>query len=401
MSDLRSRRGLDWLNFFSANVQTGFGPFIAVYLTVQEWTEADIGLALSIGTIAAMVSQVPAGALVDQLRNKRKAALAAVLAIMGSALIFAFFPERAPVAIAEVLHGFASCVLTPAIAAISLALVGRAALGERLGRNARFASIGNGLAAAVMGACGSYVSERAVFLLTAALVVPALFALGAIRPADLTHRPHEEEVTHNDWAGIRRLLLSRGVLVFSLCAALFTLANAAMLPLAGNEITVQAGSGANIIIAACIVVPQAVVALISPAVGHLADRWGRRIVLVLGFSALPVRGVLLAVMGNPYELIAIQALDGVSGAALGVLLPLVASDLTRGTNRFNLCMGLIGLMVGVGATLSTALAGWIAEAFGHEAAFLGLGAAGLLAVLLVLVAMPETRPDAAAAAPAQ
>ena len=140
-----------------------------------------------------MVSQVPAGALVDALHNKRKAALAALLAIMGSALIFAFFPARLPVAIAEVLHGFASCVLTPAIAAISLALVGRAALGERLGRNARFASIGNGLAAAVMGACGSYVSERAVFLLTAGLAIPGLFALRAIRPEHLTHRPHAEE----------------------------------------------------------------------------------------------------------------------------------------------------------------------------------------------------------------
>ena len=417
MSDAPSRRGLDWLNFFAANVQTGFGPFIAVYLTVQAWTESQIGLALSIGTVAAMVSQVPAGALVDALRNKRKAAFAAVLAITGSALIFAFWPARLPVAIAEVLHGFASCVLTPAIAAISLALVGRAALGERLGRNARFASIGNGLAAAVMGACGTYVSERAVFLLTAALSIPSLIALRAIRPRDLSHRrvadqPEPEagntEATvpqagaavpeagaREGWAGVRRLFLSRGVLVFSGCAALFTLANAAMLPLAANEITLRAGSRANLIIAACIVVPQGVVALASPWVGHLADRWGRRPVLLLGFSALPIRGVLLALMGNPYSLVAIQALDGVSGAALGVLLPLISADLTRGTNRFNLCMGVIGLAIGVGATLSTTLAGAISQRFGHGIAFLGLGGAGLLAVLLVLVAMPETRLESA------
>ena len=190
------------------------------------------------------------------------------------------------------------------------------------------------------------------------------------------------------------------MLVFSICAALFTLANAAMLPLAGSVITQRAGSSANIIIAACIVVPQGVVALISPAVGQLADRWGRRVVLVLGFSALPLRGVLLALMGDPDPLVAIQALDGVSGAALGVLLPLVAADLTRGTNRFNLCMGVIGLAIGVGATVSTALAGWVAENFGHAAAFLGLGGAGLLAVILVLVAMPETRPDPVTEAPA-
>ncbi len=196
-----SGRGLDWLNFFAANVQTGFGPFIAIYLTVEAWTESEIGVALSIGTVAAMLSQVPAGALVDALRNKRRAALAAVLAIIGSALIFAFFPDRLPVAIAEVLHGFASCVLTPAIAAISLALVGRAALGERVGRNARYASIGNGLAAALMGACGTYVSERAVFLLTAALGVPSLIALFAIRLAGPVASPRRRPAGQRGCAG--------------------------------------------------------------------------------------------------------------------------------------------------------------------------------------------------------
>src|ERR1700692_1383042 len=136
---------LDWLNFFVANVQTGFGPFIAVYLTSEAWTQRDIGQVLSIGTFAAMLSQLPGGALVDALHNKRLAALAAALAIGASALIFAIAPRPLPVVVAEVLHGFASCMLMPAIAAISLQLVGRAGLGERLGRNARFSAIGSGV----------------------------------------------------------------------------------------------------------------------------------------------------------------------------------------------------------------------------------------------------------------
>ena len=106
-----------------------------------------------------------------------------------------------------------------------------------------------------------------------------------------------------------------------------------------------------------------------------------------------MRGLLLPLaVADPVVLVAVQALDGVGAAALGVLLPLIAADLTRGTNRFNLCMGVFGLATGIGATLSTAAAGVIAGWLGTGAAFVALAGAGLLAVLLVLFAMPETLP---------
>src|SRR6201993_776835 len=177
----RSLRGLDWLNFFVANFQTGFGPFISVYLTGVGWTQGAIGAALSAGTVAGMVSQVPGGALVDGLRNKRAAAAAAIIAIMASAL----WPALLLISLAEILHAFASSVLGPAIAALSLALVDPSAFGERLGRNARFLAIGNAFAAGLMGTFGYYISDRAVFFLTAALALPALAALQMIRAADL------------------------------------------------------------------------------------------------------------------------------------------------------------------------------------------------------------------------
>lgn len=389
-----SLAGLDWFNFFVANFQTGFGPFIAVYLTSRSWTEGAIGLALSVGTVTSMLSQVPAGALVDATRNKRFAAFLAVAAIAGSATIFAIWPAKLPVAIAEVLHGFASCALSPAIAAISLALVGQAALGERLGRNARFAAIGNGIAAAVMGGFGKFVSDRAVFVLTALLCLPGLVALRAIRGVRLGSPPPQGPA----WAGFRRLLLDRRLQVFALCVVFFHLANAAMLPLAGVEATRVVGTDANLIIAGSIVLPQMVVAWLSPWVGREATRQGRRVVLQIGFAALPLRGVLLALIPSPYLLVPIQALDGVSGAVFGVLLPLVAADITRGTDRFNTCLGLLGLAVGIGATVSTTLAGFAADLLGQSAAFLVLAAAGLVAFLLVRFALPETRPTGEAAA---
>jgi MFS family permease len=378
------------LNFFVADVQTGFGPFVAVYLTTNKWTQVAIGFALTLGTVVALIMQIPAGALVDAAHNKRVAAGAALFGVIIAALLLAIQPTLLPVLLAQALHAFASCILTPAIAAISLHLVGHAGLGERLGRNARYASIGNGLAAAVMGATGAYVSSRAVFLLTAILCIPALLSLFVIGRG-----PHARPQTTTslfDWSGLRRLFTNRDLLVFAACVLLFHLSNAAMLPLIASAITMRAGEIANLIIAACIVVPQIVVAFCSPGVGRYAARLGRRPVLLVGWAALPIRGLMLALMPGPWLPIAAQAVSGISAAVFGVMFALLAADITRGTSHFNLCMGVLGLAMFLGAALSTTLGGWIADIGGVELAFVLLSLIGLLGTLLVWLAMPETRP---------
>jgi MFS family permease len=387
-------RALDWLNFFVADVQTGFGAFVAVYLTAEKWTQMQIGLALTLGTVVSILAQLPAGALVDAVSNKRRVAAGGLIGIIAAALLLAVWPTELPVLLAQVLHAVASSVITPAIAAISLQMVGHAALGERLGRNARFASIGNGLAAAAMGLTGSYLSSRAVFWLTAALCVPALLTLarmgrGQYARAQVAGEPR-------DWQGIRRLLGDRRLLVFAVCVVLFHIANAALLPLAASAVTMRAGSFANLIIAGCIVVPQAVVALASPWIGRHAETFGRRQMLLLGWAALPFRALLLAVLPGPYLLVGAQAISGISAAAFGVMLPLVSADLTRGTAHFNLCMGTLGLAVSAGAAISTGLGGWVADAAGLPIAFLSLAVVGLAGTGLIWAALPDTRERAAA-----
>jgi MFS family permease len=377
------------VNFFVADAQTGFGPFVAVYLTAHHWTQVEIGFALSLGTVTALIGQLPAGALVDAARNKRLVACGGVVGIMVAALLLAVWPVPLPVMGAQILHAFASCLLTPAIAAISLHLAGHAALGERLGRNARFSSIGNGLAAAVMGVTGSYLSTRVVFLLTAALCLPALWALIAIGRGTHSRRQTTSQIW--DTQGLKRLFRDRRLLIFAVCIGLFHLSNAAMLPLAGAAVTMSAGRYANLIIAACIVVPQAVVALMSPWVGRSAERFGRKRLLILGWAALPLRGVLLAVLPGGWPLVLGQAVSGLSAAVFGVMLPLLAADLTRGTAHFNLCMGVLGLAMFGGAAISTTMAGEISDMAGMPAAFLCLALSGLLGTLMVWLAMPETR----------
>ncbi len=260
-------RGLDWFIFFLADVQTGFGPFIAVYLTTQKWTQVEIGLVLSIGGLVALIGQIPGGAIVDAARSERLIAGVAVATIGVSALGYAAWPIFPVVVVAATLHAAASCVLGPAIAAISLGLVGPLAIGERFGRNARYASLGNGVAAAVMGTCGYLLSSRSVFLVTFILAVPTLLALARIREREIdaqqAHGAVAREVPDIGATSVRSLMRQRSLLIFAGSVLLLQLANAAMLPLMAGVVTTRSSKWAPVLIAACIIVPQAIVALAS------------------------------------------------------------------------------------------------------------------------------------------
>jgi predicted MFS family arabinose efflux permease len=300
------------------------------------------------------------------------------------------------------LHAAAVCVLGPAIAAISLGLVGHAGIGERLGRNARFASLGTGLAAVAMGASGYFFSNQAAFFVTAAAIIPALISLALIRESEIDpERAHGGNNKGNVAAGephpphrvesLGRLLRRRALLIVAGYVTLFQLANAAMLPLLGVVVTMRSSEWATVLVAASIVVPQLVVAALSPFIGRCAQRHGRRPLLLLGFAAVAIRGLLFAVVSDPYLLVAAQVFDGIAASVFSVMVPFVVADIARGTGRFNLSLGIVGTGTGIGASLSTTLAGYVSDHFGSAAAFLGLAGIAAVGLALVWALMPETR----------
>jgi MFS family permease len=391
----RSLRGLDWFTFFLGDIQTGFGPFLSVYLVTQKWTQTDIGLVLALGGLVSLLGQIPGGALVDSIKSERLAAAAAVAGIGTSAFLISVWPIFAAVILARVLHALASCVLAPAIGAITLGLTGHKAVARRLGRNACFASLGNGAAAILMGACGHFFSAQSVFYVTAGLAFPTFAALFQIREGDVNpvraHGGVANGAGPRILPGLKRLSRKRALWVFIGAVALFQMANAPMLPLMASALTMQSASWAVTLVAACIVLPQLLVAAFSPWVGRFAQSWGRRPLLLVGFCALPIRGLLFAYSSDPAAIVAVQMLDGVSAAVLGVLLPLVIADITRGTGRFNLAQGVAGMMVGIGVSISTYAAGYLTDQLGSRATFFSLTAAAGCAFLLLAAFMPETR----------
>jgi predicted MFS family arabinose efflux permease len=391
----QSQRGLDWFIFFLADVQTGFGPFVAVYLTTQKWTQSEIGVILSIGGIVSLIGQMPGGAIIDAVRSERLVAGLAVATIGVSALVYAAWPIFPVVALAAIMHAAASCVLGPVIAAISLGLVGPRAIGERLGRNARFASLGNGVAAGVMGAVGYLLSSRAVFVVSFAFAIATLLALARIRNKEIDSEQAHGAIARTepdpDATSVVHLLHRRPLVIFACTVFLLQFANAAMLPLMAGIVTERSSAGAPALIAFCIIVPQAIVALISPSVGRKAQSWGRRPLLMIAFAALAVRGALFATIHDPSLLVAVQMLDGITAAVFGVMIPLIVADIAFGSGHFNLAQGVIGTAIGIGASLSTAVAGYVSDHFGHGVAFTGLAAAALSGLLVAWLLMPETR----------
>lgn len=396
----QSLRGLDWVNFFVADVQTGVGPFVATYLATRGWSQENVGLSLTVGGLAGVICQAPCGALVDWTRYKRTLVALALFMIAAGAFVFVWWPSFWPVMIAQATHGIVGGVLGPALAAISLGLVGYRQFGPRNGRNQCFNSAGNVTAAALMGWIGWQFSIPIIFYAAAALSVPALIALRRIKPDEIDYARSrgavEDPVAKSNRTVKKESMLTvfknRRLLLFAGCAVMFHFANAAMLPLLGEMLAHgRSVRLAPALLSACVIVTQLIVAFSAPWIGRRANAWGRKPLLLIGFGVLPIRGLLYTLTDHPALLIAIQVLDGIAAVIFGVVSVLVIADLTRGTGRFNLAQSAIAAAVGVGASLSNTVAGYIVQRAGFNAGFLTLAGVATLATALFWLLMPETQ----------
>jgi len=386
--------GLDWLNFFLADVQTGVGPFLAIYLAAYGWNEERVGLALTVGGIAGILSQTPAGALVDYIHAKRTLIAAGVGVLALGALLVAFVPTFWSVMSAQVLIGATSSVFGPAICAISLGIVGHHLFDARQGRNQSFNSAGNVVAALSMGLIGYFVSNRSIFFFVALSTIPTLFALRLIRGDQIDYeraRGATENVEDGRPVGAAVLLKERPLIIFLICAVMFHFANAAMLPLLGEMLAKGHGRSSMMFMSACVVTTQFVITIIAAWSGRKASSWGRKPLLLIAFGVLPIRAVLYTLTSNTVALVAIQILDGIGAGIFGVVSILVIADLTQGSGRFNVTLGAISTAVGIGAALSQTIAGTIVHHFSFDAGFLFLAAIAAAAFSILNVFMPETR----------
>jgi len=402
MSDANKRltlRGLDWLNFLLADVQGGVGPFLAIYLwSSQHWDATHIGIVMTIAGIATVAARTPAGALVDWTVWKRALIVAAAGIVALGAVVLSLFPLFWPAAAAQTLIGACDAVFPPAIAAISLGIVGRHAFTGRVGRNEAFNHAGNVSTAIIAGLAGYLIAPAAVLWLVALLAATSACAALSIDAGKIDYalargldKNDDGQKEKRKPSGLRVIFECKPLLVFTTAITLFHFANAAMLPLVGERLSQGHKDSGSLFIAACIITAQAVMVPMAILVGAKSDDWGRKQLFLLGFAALPIRGLLYTLWDNPYYLVSIQLLDGIGAGVFGALFFIVVADLTKGTGHYNLALGAAGAAWGTGAALSNSVAGLIVDRAGFNLAFLFLAAIAVIAFLLFWLFVPETR----------
>jgi MFS family permease len=377
-------------------VQTGFGTFVAFYLAQSGWTQRDVGVALAVGGIAGVIAQIPGGALADAVTWKRGLAALGIVMIGGAALILALSPSFPAVIAAQLLQGGTAGLLTPAIGAISLGLVGRRAMSVRTGRNYRYAAAGHALTAALMGVTGTYLAQGGIFFAAAALCVPALIALATIRGEEIDYARARNAATGKQAAKVSSVLdlaKNHRLMLFTGAIVLFQLADASLLPLIGENLATTRTEGASLWMSGLIIVPQIVVAICAPWVGFHSERKGRRPLLLIGFALEAVRAILLVVSSGYALLLVGQVVNGIIGAIIGVLTIIVVTDLTAGTGRFNLAQGTVGALSGLAAAVSTIATGFIVQSFGLTVGYVAITIVAVAATAVLWVFLSETRPE--------
>lgn len=393
----QSLYALDCLNFFLADVRGGVGPFLVTYLlAVLHWNPAEIGVVMAVMGIANLLADTPCGALVDFVKKKRLLIVAAALLMGVSCTFITIFPNFYCISAAQIVNGIVSAIFAPAVAAITLGIVGRQTFALRIGRNEVFNHAGNVATALLAGIVGYLLGQEWIFYLVAIVAGASAVSVLFIRNDDIDYlrsRGGALNVTPDGVValGIRSLFSDRKILIFAVAVTLFHFANAAMLPLAGQLLTRDHEIFASLNMSACIVAAQLIMIPVAFLSGKWGNKWGRKPVFLIGFAILPIRGLLYILSDNPFYIVCVQLLDGIGAGIFGVLSVVVVADLTQGTGRYNLVLGAIATAHSIGASLSNVVSGYIVNAWGFNIGFLFLASVAALAFIIFGLMMPETK----------
>jgi DHA1 family multidrug resistance protein-like MFS transporter len=126
-------------------------------------------------------------------------------------------------------------------------------------------------------------------------------------------------------------------------------------------------------------------AVLAPIWGILADKHGRKTMLVRAQYAIGTSNFLLSFVGSPWQLVGLRVVQGMFSGVVGASRALVASSVPR--EKVPYAMGLIQSAIFMGQTLGPTIGGILGSTIGFRASFVATASinmvAGTLAVLYV------------------
>jgi MFS family permease len=396
--DSQNRRTL-WplraLNFFMADLQAGVGPFLGIFLLAHGWKSGPIGSVMTIGGVAGMMMTAPAGALIDVTSRKRMyVVISAIFTSIASAIIL-FSQNFWAVSISQVATAIAGSVIGPAVIGITLGIARQTGFNRQNGRNQAYNHAGNLVGAALSGWLGYRFGMPAIFLLSAVFGILSIAAVLLIPRKAIDDRVarglEENKAQEGEVSGIKVLVECKPLLILAAALACFHLGNGAMLPLYGLAAATKNQGNPSVFVAMTVVIAQGVMILASLVAMRMADRQGYWLVMLISFMALPVRGLIAAHWIDHTGLYPVQILDGIGAGLQSVAVPGLVARILNGTGRINIGQGAVMTMQGLGASISPALGGWIAQGIGFPLTFMLLGSFALVSILLWVFLFPRSR----------
>jgi MFS family permease len=380
---------LQSLNFFMADLQAGIGPFLGVFLLAHHWGAGPIGTVMTLGGVAGMVMTAPFGAMVDATQHKRVFVVIPGICAVGAALLILLSQGFWVVTLSQVASAVAGAAIGPAVAAITLGIVRQAGFPRQNGRNQAFNHAGNMVGAALSGFLGWRFGFDAVLWLAALFGGLSILSVLAVPAEAIDHqaaRGMREGGTQDSKAsGFRVLLQTKPLLILAGALGCFHLGNGAMLPLLSMALVAHHTVAAPLLIVAeTVVVAQGVMIVASLWATRMAGTRGYWIIMLITFIALPIRGIVAVSMVSPWGIYPVQILDGIGAGLQSVAVPGLVARILNGTGRVNVGQGAVMTIQGLGASLSPALGGWLAQLFGYHVVFLILGSFALISLALWL-----------------
>jgi MFS family permease len=369
-----------------ADMQSGIGPFLGIFLLAHHWSSGPIGTVMTVGGVAGMLMTAPFGALVDRTKHKRAyIAIPGLCAVLASLLIL-LSQEFWVIALSQVATAIAGAAIGPAVAGMTLGIVRQAGFPLQNGRNQAFNHAGNMVGAGLSGLAGWLFGFTAIFWLAVIFAIFSIISVILIPRTSIDDdaaRGAGDQPAGPKVSGLTVLLRNKPLLILAASLACFHLGNGAMLPLYGLAVVSKHSStNPTIFIAETIVVAQAVMILAAIVATRMAERQGYWLIMLITFIALPIRGLAASFLIVDWGVFPVQALDGIGAGLQSVAVPGLVARVLNGTGRVNIGQGTVMTVQGLGASLSPLLGGWMAEGIGYHAAFIILGSFSLISLAL-------------------